>query len=85
MRFGMESPATTGQIMGIYGIVTSVWGCKGYHLDVKPDFDNKVFEGTLDLKGRIALYVIVFAAIRVYFNKGIKKLIKDIKKIKESL
>lgn len=83
LEMGLDDPSKTGQILGIYAILTSIWGCKGYSLQLEPDFEKKILEGHVDLKGRIALYAIVFPAIRIYFNKRVQKLIKDIKTIKE--
>lgn len=83
MEFGMEDPSVTGLIMAGYGIITSLWSCKGYSMMVAPDFENKVLQGNIHLKGRVALYVFAFPALRIILNKRVRKLIKDIKKIRE--
>lgn len=74
---GMGDPAATGQVLAVYGIL---YPLVGNHVRVSGDFEQKRIEGTLFIKGRLALFRFVKAACRIYFNKDIRKLIKILKK-----
>lgn len=73
LRIGMEDPATTGKLMGYYGML---YPLIGKHLDVRPDFDEVVFEGVVRIKGRITLFRAIKTGIVIYFNKDLQKLIR---------
>lgn len=74
---GMQDPATTGQILSYYGIL---YPLIGNHVTVIGDFENKRIEGTVFVKGKIKLFTMLKAGIRIYFNKDIRKLLKLFKK-----
>lgn len=77
LHIGMEDPATTGQILGYYGMLYPLIG--GY-IDVIPDFDQVILEGSLKIRGHITLFQAVRTACAIYFNKDIQKLIKLLKR-----
>lgn len=74
---GMEDPAATGEILAIWGML---YPFIGEHVNIAGDFENNRMEGYVLLKGKIKVITFVRAAIRIYFNKDIKKLIKLLKK-----
>lgn len=74
---GMEDPAATGEILAIWGML---YPLIGEHVNITGDFENNRMEGHVLLKGKIKVITFVRAAIRIYFNKDIKKLIKLLKK-----
>ncbi|MDD6811388.1 MAG: DUF2953 domain-containing protein [Lachnospiraceae bacterium] len=74
---GMEDPATTGQILSYYGIL---YPLIGNHVTVTGDFEKKRLEGQIFIKGKIKLFKLLKAGIRIYFNKDIKRLLKLFKK-----
>ncbi len=74
---GTGDPASTATILAYYGMLYPVIGD---HVAVTPDFDEKRIEGTVFIKGKVMLFPFVKAAIRVYFNKDIRKLLKLFKK-----
>ena len=76
---GMEDPATTGEILAIYGML---YPLIGQHVRVVGDFDcgKTHIEGQLYIRGRIRAITLIRTAVRIYFNKDIKKLIKMFKK-----
>ncbi len=74
---GMDDPAATGQILAICGMLYPVFGGQ---LDVAGDFEKKRIEGWIFIKGRIRFGTFLRMAVRVYFNKDIKKLIRLLKK-----
>lgn len=73
LHIGMEDPATTGKLMGYYGML---YPLIGKQLDVIPDFDEVVFEGVVRIKGRITLFRAIKTGIVIYFNKDLQKLIR---------
>ena len=64
--------------MGVYGMLYPKLYKKVYF---NPDFDDKVLEGEVHLKGHITLFTIVYSAAVCYFNRDVKKVIKRVKKI----
>ena len=74
---GMDDPATTGQILAIYGIL---YPLVGQNIQVVGDFERTHVEGYLYMCGRIRAFTFLKVAIRIYFNKDIRKLMKLLKK-----
>lgn len=79
ISFGMEDPATTGQILSVISVLYPYTYNK---IKIDADFDNKIFEGDILIKGRITVVVLVIAAWKVYFNKDLKRLLRIYKKHK---
>ena len=77
LHIGMEDPATTGQILGYYGML---YPLIGGHIDVVPDFDQVILEGFLKIRGHITLFQAVRTACIIYFNKDLRKLIRLLKR-----
>lgn len=77
LTIGMDDPAATGEILAFYGMLYPVIG---EYVNITGDFDRKRIEGCALIKGRIRAFTFVKTAIRIYFNKDIKKLIKLFKK-----
>lgn len=74
---GMEDPAATGQILAYCGMLYPVLGG---HVDVAGDFEQKRLEGHVFVKGKIRLFTFLRVAVRVYFNRDIRKLYQLLKK-----
>lgn len=75
---GTGDPASTGQVISYYyGIL---YPLIGNHVIITGDFDNKRIEGSVFIKGKIKLFTVLKAALRIYFSKDIKKLLKLFKK-----
>ena len=76
---GMEDPAATGEILAICGML---YPLIGQNIRVVGDFDCEKthIEGLLYIRGRIRVITFIRTAVRIYFNKDIKKLIKLFKK-----
>lgn len=77
LHIGMEDPAATGQILGYYGML---YPLIGEHIDVVPDFDHVILEGTLKIRGNITLFQAVRIACTIYFDKDLQKLIRLLKR-----
>lgn len=74
---GTGDPASTGQILAIYGIL---YPLLGNHIDIVPDFEQQIIEGDLLVKGRITVFKALKTAWIVYFNKDLRRLIKLFKR-----
>ena len=74
---GAGDPASTGQILAIYGIL---YPLLGNHIDIVPDFEQQIIEGDLLVKGRITVFKALKMAWIVYFNKDLRRLIKLFKR-----
>lgn len=77
LTVGMDDPAATAEILAVWGMLYPVWGGQ---VDVAGDFETKRIEGRVFIKGRIRLCTILWVAVRIYFNKDIKRLLKLLKK-----
>ena len=76
---GMEDPATTGEILAVFGML---YPLIGQHVRIAGDFECEKtrVEGNLYIRGRIRVFTFLRTAVRIYFNRDIKKLIKLLKK-----
>ena len=70
LEFGTGSPDTTGEILGALAVVMAL---TGMNIQVMPDFDNVIFRGEIYMKGRIRLFNILIIALKVYFNKELRR------------
>lgn len=59
ITIGTEEPASTGQILAAYGIL---YPLLGNHIEIIPDFEHKIVEGDLFIKGKITLFRLVKTA-----------------------
>lgn len=76
---GMDDPATTGQILAFYGML---YPLIGQQIRLVGDFEHAGthVEGSLYICGRVRAFTFLRVAIRIYFNKDVRKLIKLLKK-----
>ncbi|MCI6017613.1 MAG: DUF2953 domain-containing protein [Clostridiales bacterium] len=76
--FGTGDPYTTARILCILGALYPVYSPE---FEVTPDFNEKVIEGHIYIRGRIRLIVILWIAIKVKFDKGLNHMIKAVKNL----
>lgn len=80
--FGKEdAPDTVGMVYSLYSVLYSKLG-KSFILT--PEFERDVLTGDVIIKGRIFIFVLIFNALRIYFDKNVKKLLKMLKKEKKN-
>ena len=76
IHYGFEDPCLTGQVLAglsvIYPFVVE-------HLEVEPDFENKVLEGSLQVKGNIRMFPIVCLLWNLVWCREVRKTYFDIK------
>ena len=78
LLLGLEDPAITAQLMGLYGTLYPALYKK---VRFRPDFENKVVKADVHLKGHVTIFTIVWAAAVCFFNKDVRKVIRRFKKI----
>ena len=87
IKFGFEEPDKTGKIYGYVAILYGISGKRLKKFDVIPEFERKVLEGNIDIKGHIRLIHVLILAIKVLLNRNIwiikKKFDKINKKYKD--
>ncbi len=74
---GTGSPDTTGYAMAVYGILSPYLG---KNLLLTPDFEQKVLEGQLVLKGRIIIGVLLVDVLKVALDRRLRSFIKKWKR-----
>lgn len=74
---GMDDPASTGEILAVCGML---YPLLGGHVDVRGDFEKKRLEGQILIVGKLRMFTFLRTAVRIYFNKDIRKLYKLLKK-----
>ena len=80
VAYGADNPATTGQVLGILSIV---YAKTGQLLTIRPNFEEKQLECDVELKGHIQVFTLLVIAIKVFFNKELRKTIAEFKNVKE--
>lgn len=74
---GMGDPASTAQVLAIHGML---YPFIGNHITITPDFENTIVEGDLFFKGRITVFKVLKTAIKVYFNRDVRKVLRLLKR-----
>ena len=74
---GTGEPDTTGYLMAVAGMM---YPYLGRHVNITPDFDNTIFEGRVEFKGRITLFVIIIHVLKLYMDKELRNLINRFKR-----
>ena len=75
VRFGMEDPYVTGQILAVLSVLYPFYAEK---VEIYPEFDQKVLEGEVHIKGHIRGIYVPIIAIRLISNKDVRTTIKDV-------
>ncbi len=73
---GLDMPDTTGRVYGYYCMLMP-WLSED--ICIEPDFEQKIIDGEIYIKGKIRILTIVVNALRIAFDKRLKPLIKKIK------
>ena len=77
LRIGTGDPASTGQVLAIYGML---YPFLGNQISITPDFEQQIVEGELLINGRITLFRLIKCAWIVYFNKDLLRVINMLKR-----
>ena len=82
--FGFDSPDITGKVFGIYTLFAKRFDRSSR---VRPDFERKIFEGTVFCKGHFNIWCLLMDALTVILNKNVRKIYRSYKhhnKMKEN-
>ena len=75
IHYGFEDPCLTGQVLAGLSVI---YPFVGEHLEVEPDFENKVLEGSLQVKGNIRMFPIVCLLWNLVWCREVRKTYFDI-------
>ena len=81
VRFGFEDPYRTGQVLAGLSILYPFYG---EHVEIYPDFEQKILVGDLYIKGHIRMLHLATLLWRLFFNRYVRKTYRDYKKIKSN-
>ncbi len=76
IEFGTGSPDTTGYALGLYSMVSPIWG---QNVNVIPNFDIVILEGTIYIAGHITAFTILWNGLQLFFDKNLRIFISKIK------
>ena len=72
VRYGCEEPYMTGRILGVIAVI---YGITGVQFNITPEFEQKVLEVDIYMKGRVRIYRLLLIALRIYKNNRFRKLV----------
>ncbi len=72
VRYGCEEPYMTGRILGVLAVI---YGVTGVQFNITPEFEQKVLEGDIYMKGRVRIYRLLLIALRIYKNNRFRQLV----------
>ena len=79
--YGSGDPYSTGRMMEAAALLYPVY----YEFfEIKPDFESSRLDAALNISGRIRLIFIGMPALRIYFNKNIRDMYAEAKRILET-
>jgi hypothetical protein len=78
VTYGTGDPASTGQHLGYMSIGFPLYYDK---IDITPDFNQKICEGEIFIRGRITVITFLANAVGVLLNKSVRKTINQFKRI----
>lgn len=76
-QFGFEDPATTGKILSYAALL---YPFIHNNIELVPEFETQIIRGNLYIKGRIFIIALLIQGWKLYFNKDVRKLIKELKR-----
>ena len=80
-HIGTGDPASVANILAVYGIL---YPAHRGNLTIDPDFEDKVYDGSFNLKGRIFLFRILFLLMTCYFDQNVRVSLKRIRRLMKS-
>ena len=82
LRFGTGDVYTEGQYLSYLCLLYPLYGRK---FEIKPEWDEEVFETDAAFYGRITMFIILLVILKVLFNKKVKLLRNNYNRCKKSL
>lgn len=72
IHYGCDDPYRTGQLL-MY--ISVFYGLSGLNMNITPDFNEKILEGDIYIKGRVRICKLLMIVFRVYRNKRFRELV----------
>lgn len=82
LEFGMDDPCQTGQVLGIAGVLFSIYG---QGISIRPNFEEPCLKGEVFIKGRIQVFTLLRICIKLLLDDNFKQLKINYEKMKEAL
>lgn len=78
LSYSAGEPAATGQVLAGLSVLPFLYQ---HQVSIRPDFESEVFyvRGAFDMKGHIQAVHLLGAALHIYKNKQVKKLIHQVR------
>lgn len=76
LEFGFEDPSLTGKVMAGLSMLYPYWEVRLY-----PDFERKVLDGSISVKGSARLWPAAVLAWNLLWNRDVRRTVMDIKKM----
>lgn len=80
IHFGFGDPCLTGQVLAVLSVL---YPWLGGHTNILPDFEEKVLEGTLLVKGRVRGSYFCVLALRLLLSKSVRTTYRHVIKFRE--
>lgn len=77
LSFGLEDPADTGMVLAA---IAPFYPFYGECLQLYPDFQQKTLSFSLVFKGRIYGFMLLYVALKLFFDKNMQFVIRKIRK-----
>lgn len=77
VHFGFEDPSLTGRVLAGVSMLYPYWGD---HICCHPDFENKILEGEVSVKGSLRLLPAAVCMWNLLWNKNVRRTIIDVKR-----
>ena len=80
VRFGFDDPYNTGRVLAGLSVLYPFYGDK---VDIYPEFEEKVLEGDIYMKGHIRGIHLLIIVLKLILDKDIRKTYQDFKVLKQ--
>lgn len=77
LHYGAEDPAVTGMVTGM---IYMLYPKSAEKFQLTPDFEKRVLEGEIDIKGRVQIFQLLWTVFLIYRHKECNRIIKMILK-----
>lgn len=75
LHLGFEDPAVMGNVLAVWGMLYPFHMGK---VDIEPEFDQKVLEGSFRLKGKMSIHIFLWTLWLLVTDKNIRQLRKQL-------
>jgi hypothetical protein len=76
LHFGFDEPDKTGKTLGYIAMIFQVFNVNIKKIKIEPDFDKKIFEGNVSVKGHFVIGLVLIYVLRLYFKREIRLVVK---------